>query len=150
MQELEVATATPAYVKSTMRVLVIDDDENVSAAIRAILSLQHCSTVLASRAHAGIYAFQQSFFDVVMVDLFMPGLNGFETITRIREQSLVPIIAISGFTLRNSPKSKDDLLGVALQRGATVCLRKPFNPAQLTQAIERSLALTAIPPGLSQ
>jgi CheY-like chemotaxis protein len=130
------------------RILVIDDDANVSTAIQAILARHQCDTVLASRAHAGIHAFQASAFDVVMVDLFMPGMNGLDTIARIRSESAVPIIAMSGFRLRNSLDADQDFLGMAILRGATISLRKPFSPPQLIAAIDRSRM--APPTGVSR
>ena len=133
----------PRLVKTTTRILVIDDDACVSTAIQAILARRHCETVLASRAHAGIHALQASEFDVVMVDLFMPGMNGLDTITRIRSKSAVPIIAMSGFRLRNSLDPDQDFLGMAMLRGATISLRKPFSPPQLVAAIDRSLGLAS-------
>jgi CheY-like chemotaxis protein len=133
--------ACPA--KTTTRILVIDDDACVSTAIRAILARRQCETVLASRAHAGIHAFQTFGFDVVMVDLFMPGMNGLDTITRIRSKSAVPVIAMSGFRLRNSLDPDQDFLGMAMLRGATISLRKPFSPPQLVAAIDRSLGLAS-------
>ena len=126
-------------VKTTTRILVIDDDACVSTAIQAILARYQYHTVVASRAHAGIHAFQASQFDVVMVDLFMPGMNGLDTITRIRSKSAVPIIAMSGFRLRNSLDPDQDFLGMAMLRGATTSLRKPFSPPQLVAAIDRGL-----------
>jgi CheY-like chemotaxis protein len=131
----------PCLAKATIRILVIDDDACVSTAIQAILARRRCETVLASRAHAGIHAFQTSGFDLVMVDLFMPGMNGLDTIARIRSRSAVPIIAMSGFRLRNSLDSDQDFLGMAMLRGATISLRKPFSPPQLVAAIDRSLGL---------
>jgi CheY-like chemotaxis protein len=127
--------------KATTRVLVIDDDACVGTAIQAILAARQCKTVTASRAHAGIHTFQESEFDVVMVDLFMPGMNGLDTITRIRSESMVPIIAMSGFRLRNSLDPEQDFLGMAKLRGATISLRKPFSPPQLVAAIDESLGL---------
>jgi CheY-like chemotaxis protein len=129
----------PRLAMTTSRILVIDDDVNVSRAIQAILARRRCDTVIASRAHAGIHAFQESQFDVVMVDLFMPGMNGLDTITRIRSRSTVPIIAMSGFRLRNSLDADQDFLGMAILRGATISLRKPFSPPQLAAAIDRGL-----------
>jgi DNA-binding response OmpR family regulator len=131
----------PCLAKATTRVLVIDDDACVGAAIQAILALRGCETVTASRAHAGIHTFQASEFEVVMVDLFMPGMNGLDTIARIRNQSAVPIIAMTGFRLRNSLDPDQDFLGMAKLRGATISLRKPFSPRQLVAAIDRSLGL---------
>src|ERR1700675_5049738 len=131
----------PYLVKAMTRILVIDDDSTVARAIQAIMSRHQCDTEIASRAHAGIHAFQASQFDLVMVDLFIPGMNGLDTITRIRSKSAVPIIAMSGFRLRNSLDPDQDFLGMAILRGATTSLRKPFSPPQLVAAIDRSLSL---------
>ena len=117
------------------QVLVIDDDDSVSVAIQTILSGRRCETVITPRAYAGIRALQQSRFDVVMVDIFMPGLSGLDTIENIRLGSSIPIIAMSGFRLRSSDDAVD-VLGLAAQRGATLCMRKPFLPAQLIETIE--------------
>jgi two-component system response regulator (stage 0 sporulation protein F) len=131
----------PHLVKTMTRILVIDDDACVGRAIQAILARRQCETLLASRAHAGIHTFQASGFDVVIIDLFMPGMDGLETITRIRSESAVPIIAMSGFRLRNSRDPDQDFLDMAVLRGATTSLRKPFSPPQLVAAIDRSLGL---------
>jgi CheY-like chemotaxis protein len=127
--------AGPAY-----RVLVIDDDACVGAAIKATLARCKGETELAPRAYAGIEALESSRFDVVLVDLFMPGMSGLDAISYIRRQSGIPIIAMSGFRLRDSGNSVD-YLGMAMQRGASTCIRKPFAPQQLIAAIDRSVLL---------
>ena len=121
-----------------LRVLVIDDDPSVSTAIQAILSRRNGETEIACRAHAGIHALASSHFDLAMIDIFMPGLNGLDTIAHIRRGRTIPIIAMSGFRLRHFPGS-DDYLDMALQRGASGWLRKPFSPQQLFDAIDKSL-----------
>jgi CheY-like chemotaxis protein len=130
------------HVMQPTRVLVIDDDASVCAAIQAILGRYGCETVIASRAFDGITALQHATFDVVMVDIFMPGLNGLDAIEHIRRESPTPIIAMSGFRLRNSAGSVDHL-GLATRRGATLCMRKPFTPVQLVQAVEASQSLVS-------
>jgi CheY-like chemotaxis protein len=125
--------------KPALRVLVIDDDACVGAAIQAILARRKTQTELAARALAGIQAVDSSRFDVVLVDLFMPGMTGLDTIAHIRRGSAIPIIAMSGFRLRNSANSLN-YLDVAIQRGASTCIHKPFTPEQLIAAIDRSLA----------
>jgi two-component system response regulator (stage 0 sporulation protein F) len=140
----------PGLAKTVARVLVIDDDACVGAAIQAILGHRRCETVVASRAHAGIHAFQTFGFDLVMVDLFMPGMNGLDTIMRIRSESRVPIIAMSGFGLRNSLNVDQDFLAMALLQGATISLRKPFSPPQLVAAINRGLGLASSTEGSIQ
>jgi CheY-like chemotaxis protein len=140
---LQIVERMPCLAVTVARILVIDDDGCVSTAIQAILARHHYDTTLSSRAHAGIHALQASQFDVVIVDLFMPGMNGLDAITQIRSASAVPIIAMSGFRLRNSLDPEQDFLDMAMLRGATTYLRKPFSPPQLMAAIDRSLGLVS-------
>ncbi len=127
-------------VKSQRRVLVIDDDASIGAAIQAILCRRQCQTVLAPRFITGIQALKQSPFDVVMLDFFMPGLCGLDALDHIRRDSSVPIIAMSGFRLQSSV-DRVDYLTMAVQRGATLCMRKPFNAAELIKAIDWAASL---------
>jgi CheY-like chemotaxis protein len=128
-----------------MRVLVIDDDANVAAAIQSILERRSYQTVLASRAHAGIHALETSQFDVVIVDIFMPGMSGLDTIRTIRQKAPgIPIVAMTGFRFRPSKDPDTDFLRQAVQRGATACVRKPFAPAQLFDAIDKSCATALV------
>jgi CheY-like chemotaxis protein len=123
-----------------LRVLVIDDDHLVAAAIQMILARKGIESALALDAHAGLQAFVSSKFDVVIVDIFMPGMNGLETITAIRRQApKIPLIAMSGFRLRDTLGLGLDFLGMAATLGATSCLRKPFAPQQLLGAISSGL-----------
>lgn len=121
-----------------LRVLVIDDDDSVSSAIRAILLRCNSETEIASRAHAGIHALTSSHHDVVLIDLFLPGLSGLDTITHIRRGWTIPIVAMSGFRIRHLPGTHD-YLEMAMQRGASTWLEKPFSPQQLIEAIDQSL-----------
>jgi DNA-binding response OmpR family regulator len=133
-----------------MRALVIDDDANVGAAIRAILSRHDYETVLAARSHAGIHALEDSRFDVVIVDIFIPGMSGLDAIEIIRQKGLgMPIVAMTGFRFRAAKNPDMDFLKLALQRGATCCVRKPFAPGELLDAINSSLARPAATKGLS-
>jgi len=122
------------------RILVIDDDSCVGAAIQAILDRRQCETVLASRARAGIDMLERSMFDVVLIDIFMPGLSGLNAIEYIRHEWPIPIIAMSGFPLRTLEDTVDHL-SIAARRGATLCMRKPFKPSQLIEAVEWSVGL---------
>ena len=121
-----------------VRALVVDDDIHVAAAIRSILERHDCETVISTRAHAGIHAFRRGTFDLVIIDLFLPGMSGLDVISAIRRESQgVPILAVSGFRLRPSDNPDTDFLELATQRGATWCLRKPFSPNHLFDAIRK-------------
>ena len=129
-----------AGTSELIRILVIDDDACVGKAIQAILDRRRYETVLASRACAGIDMLHQSRFDVVLLDVFMPGLSGLNAIEYIRREWTVPIIAMSGFSLRNLDKTPDHLV-MAERCGATLCMRKPFKSRDLIEAVEWSVGL---------
>jgi CheY-like chemotaxis protein len=129
----------PELVRPLLHVLVVDDDESVGTAIQAILSRRNYRTELASGAYAGIQALAASRFDVVLVDLFLTGMSGIDAIAHMRQQSGISIIAMSGFRLRSS-LDPIDYFGTAMQRGASTCIRKPFCPRQLIEAIHSSVA----------
>jgi len=118
------------------RILVIDDDKSVCIAIETLLQLQDCSVVVANNGQLATSIFEASSFDVVMVDIFMPGMDGLETIKGFRERApTMPIIAMSGFRFRSTLAPTPDFLGMAAKLGATYCLSKPFGSRQLMAAI---------------
>jgi CheY-like chemotaxis protein len=93
--------------------------------------------VLADTGQLGVQAFESASFDAVMVDIFMPGMDGLETIKGFRERApMVPIVAMSGFKFRDSLAPAPDFLAMAAKLGATYCLRKPFGVQQLMSAIK--------------
>jgi CheY-like chemotaxis protein len=121
------------------RVLVIDDDRSIGEAIQTMLARYGYDTALALNSGDGIQLFNSSSFGVVIVDIFMPGPDGFETIKSLRQRSpSIPIIAMSGYGLRKSMTAPQDFLTMAIELGATSCLRKPFTFQQLKMAINSS------------
>jgi DNA-binding response OmpR family regulator len=128
-----------------MRVLVIEDDALVGAAIQMILDREGCQTVHACDADGGIEAFESSSFDLVIVDIFIRGVNGLKIIAGLCNRApTISILAISGFRFRGSMDPALDFLSMAASVGATVCLRKPFTHPQLMAAVRASFN-----PGLS-
>ncbi len=122
------------------RVLIIDDDLCVGTAIQMILNSEGCVTAHALDAYIGVQMFEASQFDLVIVDIFMPGISGLETITVFRNRAAaIPIVAMSGFRFRDAPNGGPDFLGLAVAAGAMVGLRKPFTPRQLMVAVHGSL-----------
>ena len=127
------------------RVLIIDDDRSVSAAIQKTLTRQGYDVALAPNAADGEQLFGSSRFDLVIVDIFMPETDGLEIIRHLRKQSpTIPILAMSGFSFQNSMVSTPDFLWMALKLGATARLRKPFTVQQLMAAIDASLHPTIV------
>jgi CheY-like chemotaxis protein len=101
-----------------IRILVIDDDFSVGMAIQTLLRHQGCDVVLAQTGQTGIQALESSSFDAVIVDLFMPGMDGLETIAGIRQRApMVPVVAMSGF--KSCDSTGADFLDMAAKLGAT-------------------------------
>jgi CheY-like chemotaxis protein len=128
------------------RILVVDDDPLVSQAIRLWLERQGLEVVVADDGITGLNALDNSTFDLMIIDIFMPHMRGFESI-RVFHQSapLVPLIAISGYSFAQPNSPAPDFLRMALELGATRCLRKPFTPATLLAVINECLEETQSP-----
>ena len=121
------------------RILVIDDQADVRAMIAIVLRVQHFEIVEADSAAAGLKAFENSSFDVAIVDIFLQGTNGFDLITMMRERSPnLPIVAISGMTALDFVSSSPEFSDV-------VCLQKPFRANDLVRAIEAANASSRQP-----
>ncbi|WP_020173702.1 response regulator [Methyloferula stellata] len=122
------------------RVLVIDDDISVRIAIELSLRRQDCIAVLAENGPLGASVFESSKFDMAMVDIFMPDMDGLEIIKNFRERApALPIVAMSGYRFHHALSSSPDFLDMAMKLGATYLLRKPFGPGQLKAAIDACL-----------
>jgi DNA-binding response OmpR family regulator len=122
------------------RVLIIDDDPSVGAAIRLTLTRHGTQAVHALTTHSGLRAFGSTDFDLVIVDLFMLEMKGIEIIGKLRDLApTVSILAIFGFRFRKSMDAGPDFLGIAEKGGATAVLPKPFTPGQFTATIEAIL-----------
>lgn len=123
------------------RVLVVDDDRAVGTTIRTVLEVAGFEVVHVLDCMSGLAAMEKADFQVIMVDLFMPGIDGLETIKRFRERDVaVPIIAISGFMPRDGHDPAPDFLGMATKLGATRSLPKPFRPRELLHVVDACLA----------
>ena len=128
-----------------IRILVVDDDPLVADAIRAWLEYRGFEIVTADGGETGLTTLDQSAFDLMIVDIFMPHMRGFESVRVFHQQApLVPLIAISGYVFAEQRQPAPDFLSMALELGAARCLRKPFAPATLLSAIHSCLAEAAI------
>jgi len=118
------------------RVLVIDDQADVRAMICIVLRLNHFEAAEAESAAAGLKMFEQSAFDVAIVDVFLQDANGLDVIAAMRKKITdFPVIAISGMPSFDTASHSAEQLGV-------VCLRKPFRPNDLLGAIEAAQRLS--------
>ena len=118
------------------RILVVDDDVAVRSAIRMVLENDGHEVVLAANGRAGVTAVNEGQFDVVICDIFMPGMDGIETIHAFHESKPhMPVIAMSGFMFRDGHDPAPDYLNLSTKLGAAYSLRKPFRPQELLKAV---------------
>ena len=122
------------------RVLVVDDDPTVCVAIEVCLTRKGFEVTVTDGGEAGMRALESCDFDVMLVDVFMPHMRGFESIRIFHERApAVPLIAMSGYAFANLDSPAPDFLRMALDLGASCCLHKPFTPNQLLRAIDSCL-----------
>ena len=113
------------------RVLVVDDDLSISRTLALTLLSLEFESVTADSAREGIACAQQGSFDLVLVDMNMPGISGLELVKAVSQRDpQLPIIAMSGGSAHH------DLEGQALAAGAAAFLLKPFRRQALADAID--------------
>jgi CheY-like chemotaxis protein len=118
------------------KILIVDDDSAVQATIRLLLERAGHSVVVADDGHKGLAVFEAGAFDLLFLDIFMPGMDGLETMRLVHQQQpLIPIIVISGNPITSESDSGPDFLTMASKLGAVYSLQKPFRPAALLAAV---------------
>jgi len=113
-------------------ILIVEDDERIRTAVRLVLEEEGYAVVETESGEAALEVFAPSPSDVVLIDIMLPGIDGFEVCRRIRRLSEVPIIMV---TARDD--SHDIVAG--LEAGADDYLSKPFDPKVLSARIRALL-----------
>ena len=120
-----------------MRVLVVEDDVPMAAAIRRGLRTEGVAADVATRGEDALWMAGSTEFDAVVLDVMLPGIDGFETCRRLREDGVwVPILMV---TARDA--IEDRVHG--LDQGADDYLTKPFSLAAGRSSAPRSCAPAA-------
>ena len=122
------------------KILIVDDDIAVQATIRLLLERAGHSVVVAGDGRKGLATFETGGFELLFLDIFMPGMDGLEMMRLIHQQQpLMPIIVISGRPIASDPALGPDFLTMATKLGAIRSLQKPFKPAALLAAVSDCL-----------
>src|ERR1700730_6082528 len=122
-------------------ILVIDDDRAVFSPVKILLERASHAVEAVDNSLAGLRSLETQTFDLLIVDIFMPGIDGFETIgLGHRSHPEMPIIVISGHQLRSTSPREPDFLYMATKLGAVFSLQKPFKPNDLTTAVTQCLS----------
>ncbi|HVA13072.1 MAG TPA: response regulator [Stellaceae bacterium] len=114
----------------TARVLVIDDDRDHAESIVDILSMRGHEVEAAFSGEQGVEVFRQHDFDMVFMDVKLPGMNGVETFFEFKKiRPDARVMMMTGFSL-------EQLIAQAIEGGALGVLRKPFAIQDLLQVLE--------------
>jgi CheY-like chemotaxis protein len=116
------------------RILVVDDEQAVRETVQLLLKREGYRVATAESGSVALEMMAIFDFDMFVVDVVMPDMDGFETIAAVREKSPdAPIIVISAHGVLASAET--DYFRAAMELGATCCLQKPFSREQLLDAI---------------
>src|SRR5690348_13222718 len=98
------------------RILVVDDDPLVCMALEICLARRDFLVTIADGGESGLRALEGAGFDLMIVDIFMPHMRGFESIRIFHERApSVPLIAMSGYAFANADSPAPDFLRMALE-----------------------------------
>ncbi len=114
------------------RILAVEDDERIRSAVKLALEDEGWTVDEAESGEEAIDIFQRSSPDVVLIDIMLPGIDGFELCRTLRRTSDVPVVMV---TARND--THDVVAG--LEAGADDYLTKPFAPKELSARIRALL-----------
>lgn len=120
------------------RVLVIDDDERLRELLSEYLSARGYEVLTASDGLRGLERLRGGAIELVVLDVMMPGMDGFEVCRRIRRDSSVPVIMLTA-------RGDDFDRIVGLELGADDYLGKPFNPRELLARMQAVLRRSQAP-----
>ncbi len=118
--------------KSNPKILVVDDEERDLRLVEAMLAPEGYEIVLAHSGQEGLEKARESSPDVILLDVMMPGLNGFEVLRILRQQSNIPVIML---TAKKEVTSAID----SFHLGADDYVRKPFMKGELLARIRAKL-----------
>jgi DNA-binding response OmpR family regulator len=114
-------------------ILIIEDEEAIADLEKDYLELSDFEAEIRNNGEDGLKAALEKDYDLIILDLMLPGLDGFEVCKRIREKKNIPILMVSA--------KKDDIDKIrGLGLGADDYMTKPFSPSELVARVKAHLA----------
>ncbi|MBQ6545645.1 MAG: response regulator transcription factor [Lachnospiraceae bacterium] len=115
------------------RILIIEDEESIADLERDYLVLSGFDVDIRNDGREGLRAAMEGEYDLVILDLMLPGVDGFAICSKIREEKNMPIIMVSA--------KKDDVDKIhGLGLGADDYMTKPFSPSELVARVKAHLS----------
>ena len=127
-------------VPTPLSLLLIDDDAELCILVKEFLESQHFKVEILNDARAGLARALAADVNLILLDVMMPGMNGFELLRKLRAVKQTPVIMLTART-----EQSDRITG--LDAGADDYLPKPFDPHELAARIRAVLRRTSTPVG---
>lgn len=118
-----------------MRILVVDDEKNISNVLKAYLQQEGYHVTTASNGIVALTLFKENPFDLVLLDLMLPGMSGEEICLAIRKISATPVIMLTA-------KVDEEERIQGLNLGADDYISKPFSPREVVARVRAVLRRT--------
>ena len=115
-----------------MKILIVEDEVSIAEVVGAYAKRDGYEVVYANDGEEALEKFDEDHFDLVVLDLMLPKINGEEVCRRIREESSVPVIMLTA-------KSSESDVVYGLDTGANDYVTKPFSPRVLMARIRANL-----------
>jgi DNA-binding response OmpR family regulator len=122
------------------RIMVVDDDREMLKLLNRTLELEGFDTIVVADGDSALNLLEQTEPDLVILDIMMPGRDGFQTLDQIREHSNVPVIMLTA-------RHEMEMLNRALLLGADDYVRKPFSTRALVARINAKIRRARKEPG---
>ncbi len=118
------------------KILVVDDEPHLVKLVRSNLEAQHFRVIVAMDGPSGLAMAEKEGPDLIILDIMLPGMDGFDVLQKIREFSSVPVIMLTA-------KDQDVDVVKGLHLGADDYVRKPFSAHELLARVEAVLRRAA-------
>ena len=115
-------------------VLVIDDEPAILQLLERVFEAERYNVGLAADGTSGMAKYAESQPDLVLLDIMMPGLDGYQVLESMRQGSDVPVVIITG-------KDDQDPLQKVLSLGANGLVQKPFPPLEIAAQVREKMRL---------
>ena len=119
-------------MKTKPSILVVDDNQSLVGVLRRILMLNGFKVITATGGMEGVNKALEENPDLILLDLAMQGLDGFQVLDYLQGRTKVPVIVISAL-------ATSDAVDGSLRRGAVAFIRKPFLSDELISTVRSNL-----------
>lgn len=120
-------------------ILIVDDEPDIVKTVKDLLYSEGFEVLTAPNGKEGIVEAKESHPDLILLDVMMPKMDGFETLKRLKKDPLTLDIPIFMLTVRGTPKDVQQ----GIRHYAEKYITKPFDPEKLIHEIKHSLMVRA-------